>query len=342
MTVTSPQVLCLGEVLFDLLSDQPGRAYEQVTSWTAYPGGAPANVASALAKLGTTSGFVGCVGVDEAGEKLVHLLQEIGVNGQGIQRHRSAPTRQVYVVRSLTGDRQFAGFGDRNTTEFADTYLQASMIPTDLFEHANFLVLGTLELAYPDSRAAIARALELAEQHYVKILVDVNWRPMFWTDPDAAKPIILDLVKHSDFLKLSAEEADWLFSNRDPSAIAHSLDAVEGVLITDGDRGCTYHLSENTGILPAFPVHAEDTTGAGDAFVAGFLHQICQHNLSAITDPEMARSIVTYASAVGGLTATRPGAIAAQPTAAEVDAFLYLTKRQSGLGNGEQGTGNRG
>lgn len=322
-----PRVLCLGEILFDRLANQLGRSLEQVESWTSYPGGAPANVACALTKLGTSAGFVGCVGQDEPGDILVQLLQTIGVDVRGVQRHPTAPTRQVYVLRSETGDRMFSGFGDLDTTEFADTHLQADQLPVELFEAADFLVLGTLELAYPESRAATERALQLAEQHYVKTLVDVNWRPMFWPDPDIAPAMIQNLLKRVDFLKLADEEADWLFGTTDPGAIAHRLGNTESVLVTAGRKGCTYYLGGNEGHLSAFEVESEDTTGAGDSFVAGFLHQVAQNGLQSLSDPEMAKKVILYASAVGALTTTRPGAIAAQPTPAEVEAFLYLNQQ---------------
>jgi fructokinase len=317
-----PRVLCLGEVLFDCLADQLGRSLDQVDSWTPYPGGAPANVACALVKLGTPAGFIGRVGEDQPGNDLVQLLQDVGVEVSGVQRHPTAPTRQVYVLRSETGDREFAGFGDRDTTEFADAYLQAAQISEKLFESAEFLVLGTLEMAYPETKGAIAKALQLAEQYDVKILLDVNWRPMFWSDTEAAMPIIQDLLKRVDFVKFSEEEAQWLFDTTDAGAITYRLGSVEGVLVTGGEKGCSYCLSENEGYVPAFNVHATDTTGAGDAFLAGFLHQLCQQGIKSLSEPQTAQEIVTYASAVGALTTMKPGAIASQPTAAEVDAFL--------------------
>lgn len=325
--MTNPRVLCLGEILYDYLSDQPGLPLEQVKSWTPYPGGAPANVACGLAKLGTATGFIGCVGQDDLGETLVNLLQEHGVDAVGIQRHPEAPTRIVYVVRTEANDRIFAGFGDYSTTEFADTHLQAATLPVQLFESAEFLVMGTLELAYPDSQAAILRALELADNYYVKTLIDVNWRPVFWPDQAIAADKIHQLIAHADFLKLSEEEAQWLFDTADPGVIAHRLGTVEGVLVTAGERGCAYCLGDNEGKLPAFAVDVEDTTGAGDSFVAGFLHQLCQHGIQSLTDPAVARKVVSFASAMGALTTTRPGAIAAQPTTAEIEAFLYLQEQ---------------
>ncbi len=327
--MSNPRVLCLGEILFDDLADQVGRSLEEVESWTAYPGGAPANVACALTKLGTSAGFIGCVGEDRAGDELLSLLQAVGVDLTGVQRTLEK-TRRVYVTRTKTGDRMFAGFGDsaaqrsrgdRNTSEFADTRLQAAQLPVQLFEAADFLVLGTLELAYPDSRAAIERALVLAEQHYVKILLDVNWRPVFWSKQELAPPLIKALIKRVDFLKLSQEEAEWLFNTTDAGAIAHQL-SVEGVLVTAGEQGCGYCLGENEGKLPSFSVPVVDTTGAGDGFVAGFIHQLNVLGIHHLAQPEMAQKVVTYASAVGALTTMKPGAIAAQPIAAEVEAFL--------------------
>jgi fructokinase len=320
--MSNPRVLCLGEILFDCLADQLGLKLEEVQSWTPYPGGAPANVACALVKLGTPAGFIGAVGEDEPGNALVKLLQDVGVNTKGVQRHPTAPTRQVYVVRDLGGDRTFAGFGKYDTSEFADTRLQAKQLPEQLFDEADFLILGTLELAYPESAQAIFRALELAEQYDLKIVLDVNWRPVFWQDENIAKQKIQSLIKRFDFLKLTKEEAQWLFDTTDPGAITYRVNTAEGVLVTDGEHGCAYCLSENEGKLPAFSMPVVDTTGAGDSFLAGFIHQLSQHGIHSLQDADTAKRIVTYASAVGALTTIKPGAIASQPTAAEVDAFL--------------------
>jgi fructokinase len=276
----------------------------------------------ALVKLGTSAGFMGAVGEDEPGNKLVKLLQDVGVDTTGVQRHPTAPTRQVYVTRDSGGDRTFAGFGKYNTSEFADTYLQSAKLSPALFAEADFLVLGTLELAYPESEQAVLRSLELAEQYNLKIILDVNWRPVFWQDENTAKTKILALLKRFDFLKLTKEEAQWLFDTNDPGAITYRLNSLEGVLVTDGEHGCAYCLGENEGKIPAFSMSVVDTTGAGDGFLAGFIYQLQQVGIKNLKDAETAKRIVTYASAVGALTTIKPGAIASQPTAAEVDAFL--------------------
>ncbi len=317
-----PRVLCLGEALFDLLADQAGQPLEKVKSWTPYPGGAPANVACGLVKLGVSAGFVGCVGKEEPGESLVQLLAKEGVDCRGIQRHETAPTRQVYVLRTEEGERTFAGFGDRTPNEFADTYLNAKDLSVELFEHAEFLVLGTLEMAYPHSREAINRALELADLYDVKVLLDVNRRDMFWPNTEESPALISELLKRIDFLKVTVEEAEWLFNTTDPGAITRRLDGIEGVLVTDGNKGCAYCLGETEGTQAAFKVNAIDTTGAGDGFVAGIVQQICQHGVSSFPDAAKVKLMVQFATAVGAMTTLKPGAIAAQPTLAEVGAFL--------------------
>jgi fructokinase len=310
----TPQVICLGEILWDYLADYPG-SFENVSAWTLYPGGAPANVACTLAKLGTAVGFIGCVGQDQWGDQLVDLLEELNVNTTGVQRHTS-PTRSVYVTRSEGGDRAFAGFG-KGGTDFADLHLQAEQLPEALFYTADYLVLGTLGLAHPDTRAAMMDALRLAQQYNVSLWVDVNWRPIFWPQPELAKPMILDLLSQAQMIKLSTEEAQWLFDTTDPATIRNAVPQA-GVLVTSGAQGCRYQIVQHSGTVPAFTVDVVDTTGAGDAFTAGLLHQYCQRG-----DPQQGdalREMIRYASAVGALTTTQLGAISA-PTN-DIETFL--------------------
>ncbi len=320
--ISTPHILCLGEILWDYLADQLGQKLDKVTSWTAYPGGAPANVACALMKLGTSAAFIGCIGQDKPGDELVSLLEQTGVNITGIQRHSTAPTRKVYVTRSLTGERHFAGFGNIETDKFADTQLEANQLEESLFINAKYLVIGTLELAYPTSKQAIEKAIKIAKRYQINIVVDVNWRPVFWGNVEAAKPLIMEVLKQADFIKCSQEEAQWLFNTEEPQKIAQQFSNIKGVIVTLGEKGCHYCLGKNQGKVKAYSVNVLDTTGAGDSFVAGFLHQCCLNQEQILSDPETARQAIVYSNAVGALTTTKPGAIAAQPTKEEVEFLL--------------------
>lgn len=321
------KVICLGEILIDYLAQELDKSPSEITSWTPYPGGAPANVACALVKLGTPSAFIGCVGRDIQGKELVRLLESTGVNTYGVQYSDLHPTRKVYVTRTANGDRSFAGFGDHQADEFADAHLLPQYIPSEIFLEAEYLVLGTLELAYPQSRAAILHALELAEEYHLKIVLDINWRPVFWLDQQDALPLIKKLFPYIDFLKLAQEEAQWLFNTVDAGEISHLLGSVEGVLVSNGEAEVSYCINDHEGMVKPIEVKVEDTTGAGDAFLAGLVHQLCLQGVQKLGSPQVVKDIVHYACAVGGLSTTKLGALAAQPSAAEVKAFLQKNQQ---------------
>ncbi|MEL6471771.1 MAG: carbohydrate kinase [Cyanobacteria bacterium J06623_4] len=316
--------ICLGEILIDCFSEQPGVAWGDVTRWLPLPGGAPANVACALAKLGNTVEFVGAVGEDAWGDALLQLLDDMQVGRRGVQRRKKAPTRQVYITHDEHGDRTFAGFGERDPSLFADAHLFVSALESSLFAEASFLVLGTLSLAYADTRESVMQAVQQARSYHLPILVDVNWRPMFWPKPAEAPRIIYDLIRQVHFLKVSEEEADWLFGTVSVRAIARQLPHLKGVLVTAGAQGAHYCFGDIAGNIPGFRVDVEETTGAGDAFTAGFVHQLLQRGLHCLQDADLAKQVVTYANATGALTTTRMGAIAALPTPSEIEVFLYL------------------
>jgi len=317
-----PRVLGIGEILWDRLADQVGKPLEAVESWTDYPGGAPANVVCSLVKLGTPAGVIGCIGQDAAGNGLIQVLQGVGVDQTGIQRHPTAPTRIVYVTRDLEGNPTFAGFGNYRPDSFADAQLQGTRLPMKSLQQAEFIVSGTLGLAYPASREAIAQAILSAQQYGTRVFIDINRRDVFWLEGQSSLAVIRDMVQFADFLKLTAAEAEWLFHTTDPAAIASKSRKILGVFITDAEQGCRYWMMGHSGRVPAFTVPVVDTTGAGDSFTAGILHQLCQQGLGAFSTPQAVIQLVRYATAVAALTVTQPGAISAQPTAAEVERFL--------------------
>ncbi len=323
--MSNPVILGLGEILFDLLAVEIGQSFPEVKSWNPYPGGAPANVVCAVQKLGTPAAFIGAVGSDQAGTQLVSLLQSLGVNTSGLQYSPSQPTRQVYVLRDHQGDRCFVGFGDYATDQFADCFLDDFLLPIKLFVEAEFLVIGTLSLASPVTRKAVFRALELADFYNLKVVIDVNLRPNFWTNFNDAKPLINQLWQYADFVKFAAEEADWLFNTQDVKKIAHLLNSVEGVIVTNGGHGdINYYINDYQDKIKPFSVNSVDTTGAGDAFLAGFIHQLYQQGIDSLNDANNIKQIITYSAAVGALTTLKEGAINALPTPQDVVNFLQV------------------
>lgn len=316
--MSKPRAICVGEILWDRLIDR-GLPIQDLD----YPGGAPANVACGLVKLGIPAAFMGAVGQDEAGDRLLEVLAVHGVNHEAVQKTDRAPTRTVLVQTDATGDRRFVGFfPSPDPLAYADAHWSPGALPRDLFATAEVLVLGTLALASPTAAAAIGQSLELADEFYLKIVLDMNWRPVFWPQPDQARSPILDLMERVDFLKLSRDEAEWLLGSADPALWRDRFDQLEGVLITDGAAGCRYCLGDHCDHVPAFAIAVKEPTGAGDAFTAAFVAQILDRGLAALADPKTAREVVRFASAAGALATTQHGAIAALPTRSAIDQLM--------------------
>ncbi len=295
------RVVCFGELLVDRIQDG-GR-------WLDQPGGAPANVACALARWGVPAALVTAVGRDPRGAWLVDRLGALGVDLSVVQRV-DAPTRAVEVLRDARGDRRFGGFGGPPTTAFADTRVAAARLPPDLLRDAFALVCGTIPLATPGSAQALDRCVALARRARAPVVLDVNWRPGFWPRPESAPAAIRALLARVNWLKLSREEALWLFDRDDPTAIHAAAPHLDGVLCTDGPHGCRWSIGAEGGHAPALDVAVVDTTGAGDAFLAGFL--------AAWRAGRPWPTAVRLGCVAGSLATRAEGAIEAQPPWSEV------------------------
>jgi fructokinase len=310
-----PVVVCLGEALIDRLGPPGGdpavdRAVDDRL------GGAPANVACGLARLGTSVAFAGRVGQDAIGEAFVCLFGERGVETALLQRDGERPSRIVLVRRARDGERQFQGFAGDAGAGFADQALEPVALP-----QARWLLIGTLPLAAPMSASALLSAVRQARSQGTAIALDVNWRPTFWdatADPEAgpsaaAKASIRPLLDQAALIKLAREEALWFFSSDDPGAIQQALPQRPDVVVTDGAAPVRWQLGAASGQQDAFqPPSVVDTTGAGDAFTAGLLHRW------AAAPHERIR----FAAACGALVCAGAGGIDPQPTQAQVEAFL--------------------
>lgn len=325
------RVLCLGEALVDRLGP-PGGDPAQDQPVDDRLGGAPANVACALARLGTSSALLARLGRDAWGTAFEALLLDRGVDSRAWQWDGQRPTRVVLVRRERSGERQFVGFTGDQGEGFADQALDASALEAPLarlLPTAQWLLIGSLPLASPASGAALERAVALAVAAAVPVALDVNWRPGFWSvTPEEARDRLTPLLKRAQLLKLAGEEADWLFerlgaTRRDPRAISAALPQGPAVVISDGEAPVRWWLGGHSGELAPARVPVVDTTGAGDAFLAGLLHRLCaEPELLAGAGAARVRDAIAFACACGALVCQGAGAIDPQPDQAQVLAFL--------------------
>ena len=315
MAGSAASVVCLGEALVDRLGP-PGGDPVRDQPVDDRLGGAPANVACALARLGTPVLFAGRVGADAIGAAFVELFADRGLDASLLQRDPQRPTRIVLVRRAMDGERQFQGFSGDRGLGYADQALDPIRLPP-----ARWLLIGTLPLATPSAAATLVSAVVQARGQGTAIALDVNWRPTFWdqaADPSAgpgpeALAAMQPLLQQARLIKLAREEALWCFATDDPSAISSALPQRPDVVVTDGAAPVRWCLSGQTGEQDALkPTQVVDTTGAGDAFTAGLLHR-----WTAVPQER-----IRFAAACGALVCAGAGGIDPQPTQAQVEAFL--------------------
>ena len=335
-----PQVLCLGEALLDRLGP-PGGDPATDHPCSDRLGGAPANVACALARLGTPAAFLGRLGRDPIGAAFAALFAARGVNTRALQWDERLPSRIVLVRRDAAGERSFGGFAGGGLTEpgavrFADQALDAEGLTAalrPLLAQACWLLVGTIPLASPAAASALQLACRQAAAAGVALALDVNWRPTFWdaaADPASGPdPLAIaamrPLLEQAALLKCAREEAEWLFGSVDAAAVSAALPQRPAVVVSDGGAPLSWCFGALSGSLPAFPVTVIDSTGAGDAFTAGLLHRLCAEPQLLTAQQAEAASMVAalrFATACGALVCQGAGAIDPQPDPDQVRAFL--------------------
>ena len=323
------KVVCIGEALIDRIRNKSNQQFSD------FFGGAPANVACALKKLKIDSIFIGCLGSDNFGKKFIAQFSELGVNLDFLQLDSNSSTRIVNVDRDQFGERFFSGFEASSYSCFADEALSKKLIEKQLpnlekfFLETKYLVTGTILLSSPISAESIFFLLEQANKFKVKIIIDLNWREVFWNSSrfsseiskTARVALIKDFLNHAHVLKLAKEEATLFFEHENPSLISQQLSNRPDVIITDGKNPVAWYIDGLQGITET-PSSQKivDTTGAGDAFLAGFISKLIASgypsNQLEIDD------CIRFAGVCGLLTCLGEGAIEQQPYYEKVNKFL--------------------
>jgi fructokinase len=313
------RIVALGEVVADIYRSESENPAE--LPFVAHPGGAPANLAVAAAKLGSEAAFIGRVGDDLFGDFILRALESGGVDVSGVGRCEP-PTRTsiAFVEVAADGAREFTFY---RTSPAADELLAPEDVARDPLSGASFVTFGSIPLLREPSRAAVHRAVELARELNVPVAFDVNLREHLWESVAAAKAEVLPLFERAEVLKLSDDETETLLGVSEPEAAADRLleGGVSLVFVTLGVRGAFYATPEFRGTVPAFPVEVVDTTGAGDAFTGAALAHLAGSGPDGWSE-ERVREAAVRGAATGALVCTAFGAMGALPTAAEVEEFL--------------------
>jgi fructokinase len=298
-----------------------GRPISEVTAFHPKPGGAPANVAVAAARLGARSAFLGKVGEDAFGHKLIAVLRAEGVEVRGLRIDPEARTTLAFIAMPDPHHAQFVFY--RNPG--ADTRIGPDELDRELLSQARAFHFGSLSLTHEPARSATIEAVRIAKERGTLISFDVNYRPSLWNSPEEAVERIASAVPLADVLKVNETELELLSGTCELAAGAQALLLWGPTLcvVTLGAEGSYFAVAGSGERVPGFQVDTMDATGCGDAFVAGLLTQLTQDgHWRAKLVPGTLRSLLRYANAVGALTAQTLGVIPALPSAQRVAAFL--------------------
>ena len=255
------KVWSLGDAVIDLLPEEGDLLLK-------CPGGAPANVAVAVSRLGANSGFVGAVGQDPVGHFLKKTLVQEGVDVTCMTAKSDQRSSMVLVDLDDEGERTFT-FMVRPS---ADQFLTTDDLPE--FSRGDWLHTCSIALANEPVRSATIAAMEQAKNAGSRISFDPNLRSDVWSNPEEMNVVVGKAIAMADLIKLSLEELQWLTGTNDAkeglTLLKEKIDA-SLVVITLGADGALFEYRGQVGSVSSVKANVVDTTGAGDAFVGGML-----------------------------------------------------------------------
>ena len=304
-------VVALGELLIDFACQSVDT--EGYPTVAAHPGGAPPNFLAALSKFGAKTAMLSKVGNDTFGKLLIDTLKKSGIETRGIITTDDVFTTLAFVTFDAHGDRSFSF----SRKPGADTCLSFEELDLSLIDDAKVFHFGTLSLTDEPARSATQQAVAYAKGKGKLITYDPNLRKPLWKSLDTAKEQLLWGLHQADVVKISDEEAEFLFGLGVEESAKHILEqfGVKLVFVTCGPKGCFFKNAVTEGWVPALQdIKVIDTTGAGDIFGGSVLWKLLQ---AAKAPGELNREELTeavrFACTSAGLSCTKPGGFSSVP-----------------------------
>ncbi|MER6096995.1 5-dehydro-2-deoxygluconokinase [Streptomyces sp. NPDC001728] len=310
-------LITMGRLGVDLYPLQTGVGLDRVETFAKFLGGSPANVAVAAARLGRRTALVSRTGTDPFGVYLRRELRGFGVDDRWVAGVEEYPTPVTFCELFPPDD--FPLYFYRRP-KAPDLEIHPHELDLDAIRAARvFWATGTGLCAEP-SRAATLAALRARSGREVTVL-DLDWRPMFWADPAAARPYYTEALRHATVAVGNLDECEVATGERDPYAAARALlgsaagRALRLAVVKQGPKGVLALAADGTSAeVPPLPVEVVNGLGAGDAFGGALVH-----GLLAGWDLE---TVLRHANAAGAIVAGRLACSSAMPYAAEIAEVL--------------------
>ncbi|MCR5419386.1 MAG: carbohydrate kinase [Lachnospiraceae bacterium] len=298
------RILCIGEMLIDFTPVE-----NMKNTYTANPGGAPANVAVAVARNGVKAGFLGKLGNDDFGKLLINTLENDGVEILLPQLTDEATTTLAFVTLDETGDRSFT-FARKPG---ADLLLDENDVSGIDYSEWDIVHFGSVSQSGSPSKEAVLHSVKKAKEKGKLISFDINYRDKIWSYDDCKKEVE-KVIPYVDMLKISEEELGFVGGEDNilPYMKEHNIAVV---VLTLGKDGARIYFENEMRQIPSMNVKVVDTTGAGDAYWGGFLSCLLSENVKNTSDITMDKLVRAgkYGAVSGGLCIQKHGGIPALP-----------------------------
>ena len=306
------KILCVGEMLIDF-TPVPGLS----NSYTANPGGAPANVAVSLSRNGIDTGFLGKLGNDDFGRLLIRTLKENNVEVLCPALTDEATTTLAFVTLDDTGDRSFT-FARKPG---ADMLLNEDDVKRVSIAEYDIVHAGSVSQSGSPEKDAVLLALKTAKDNNKLVSFDINYRDKIWSE-EACLAEVKKVIPYVDLLKISEEELMFVGGMENIPAYMKE-NGIAVVVLTRGGDGARIYFDGGYTDIPAMKVEVKDTTGAGDAYWGGFLSSLLRQEVTSVSDItcEKLKTAGRYGAVSGGLCIQKPGGIPAIPTINEIEVF---------------------
>lgn len=308
------KIAAIGELLIDFVPQEKGCALSDVVHFERVAGGAPANVVTAVSRLGGNGVMVSQVGCDAFGTHIIRELEKSGVDTRYVFRTRQANTGLAFVSLAADGNREFSFF--RNPS--ADLYLSEEQMEPGMLEDTAVLHFCSVDLVDWPVRKAHERLITLAKERGVIVSFDPNVRLPLWETLEACQQAIREFLPLADIIKLSDEELEFVTGCEDEAEAAKKLleSNCRMLILTKGADGSSVYTRQAEAHISAVSVDdVVDTTGAGDSFAGSFLFQLVQKQVSldgldALTAEEL-QQLLTFSANYAALTIRKKGAVMA-------------------------------
>ncbi len=312
-------VVALGEVLIDFT--EAGHGADGMRLFEQNPGGAPANLLTAVSHMGYRTAFIGKVGTDMHGAFLKETLEKEGIDTAAMIEDKECFTTLAFVAIDESGERHFS-FARKPG---ADTMLRKEEIDKDLLANCKIFHFGSLSLTDDPVKSATIEAVKFAKNAGAIISYDPNYRASLWENQTVAIEEMKAMIPFADIMKVSDEESLLLTEKSNYEEAAEELlsKGVKLVAITLGKKGVLVARKDRKEVVSGFSVATVDTTGAGDSFWGGFLSGILSEQ-QAVEEMEWeaVKKCAIIGNAVAALCVQKRGGIPAIPDKEMVESFL--------------------